>query len=336
MVCVTGCSAPLQPDPVQSIFGVFMKFKVNGVRGAVTAGVAAVGLMACGGGTQIESFNPNEIIAMGDEASFIETDGTKYTVNGVVFDTATPPVGTVTCTANQIWVQQLGYSYGMGFTEGRCPGTGTAVVGIMLARPNFRVSDLTAQVNTFLGRPVSNRQLVTVMIGVNDIIDAANNAADPVAVVEAAGTQVGAEIVRITDRGAKVIVSTVPDVGLTPYAINLGSAKVAQLSELTARFNTRLRLKLQDVRDGGRAVGLVLADELVAAMVRFPASYGLTNTTQPACVTAALPNCSALSVEPAASGVSYAWLWADATRLGPNAHNRLGTLAVNRARSNPF
>ena len=149
----------------------------------------------------------------------------------------------------------------------------------------------------------------------------------------------------ITDRGAKVIVSTIPDVGLTPYAIarevtNPGS--IARLSELTEKFNTKLRLKLRDVRDGGRAVGLVLADELVLSMSRFPATYGLINITEGVCSTA-LPGCdmttlltTTLNPAPAATSYGNDCLWADETHLGANAQNRLGALAVSRARNNPF
>lgn len=314
-----------------------MKFTVNLMRGA--AAVVAMALLAsCGGGTQIESFVPQRVVALGDEASLINTDGTKYTVNGVVFDTATPPVGTVECSANQVWVQQLAYSFGFAFPG--CATAGYNANGLMLATVGATSEGLASQVDIYLGGDVNNKDLVAVMAGVHDIIDALN-AADPTAAAEQAGIRVGAQVVRITDRGAKVIVSTVPDVGLTPFAANLElttPGSIARLSDLSARFNTRLRLKLQEVRDGGRAVGLVLADELVLAMTRFPASYGVTNLSEPACV-ATLPNCSGLSADldpDAAATYGYDWLWADATRLGPNAQSRLGTLAINRARSNPF
>lgn len=316
-----------------------MKFTVNPMR-SVAAGLAMVLLASCGGGTQIESFVPQRVIAFGDEASLINTNGTKYSVNGLVFDTATPPVGTVECTANPVWVQQLAYNFGLAFAD-RCPSTGFNANGVMHAAVGAKAADVSSQVDMFLATDAfGSKDLVTVMAGVHDIIDALN-AADPVAAAEQAGTLVGAQVVRITDRGAKVIVSTVPDVGLTPYAINLElttAGSQVRLSDLSARFNTRLRLKLQEVRDGGRAVGLVLADELVLAMTRFPTTYGITNLTEPACV-AALPNCSGLSADldtDAAATYGYDWLWADATHLGPNAQSRLGALAVNRARSNPF
>ena len=334
-----------------------MNFKVNVMRSAAAAGLAVVMLASCGGGTQIESFVPGRVIAFGDEASLIEVGGAKYTVNGVVFNTTVSPSvpadpKVVDCTTNQIWVQQLAYSYGLAFgrtvngvDEDRCLGTVTNRNGVMMAEAGVGVAGVTTQVTNFLaGNAFASNDLVTVMVGVHDVIDALDQA-DPIAAVEQAGTQVGAEVVRITDRGAKVIVSTIPDVGLTPYAIarelnNPGS--IARLSELTEKFNTKLRLKLRDVRDGGRAVGLVLADELVLSMSRFPATYGLINITEGVCSTA-LPGCdmttlltTTLNPAPAATSYGNDCLWADETHLGANAQNRLGALAVSRARNNPF
>lgn len=324
-----------------------MKLKWKSLSSAAMAGVALALLASCGGGTQIEAFSPTRIVAFGDEASVINLDGSKYGVNGVVFDTTvTPsvPASPVTplCTSNQVWVQQLAYAFNLAFKD-RCPSTVTNANGVMMAAVGAKVADVTAQVDSFLATDTfSSHDLVTIMVGVNDIKDALN-APDPIAAVEAAGTQVGAEVVRITNLGAKVIVSTVPDVGLTPYAINLEATTpgtVAQLKDLTKRFNTKLRLKLQDVRDGGHAVGLVLADEIVLNMTLFPSIYGVTNLTQGACLsTAVLPACDVTTVNeavPATPTYANDWLWADDYRLGPNAQNRIGSAAAGRARSNPF
>jgi outer membrane lipase/esterase len=334
-----------------------MNFKVNVMRSAAMAGVAVALLASCGGGTQIEAFVPRRVIAFGDEASLIEPDpgfagqGRKYTVNGVATDatTALPVVPTQrVCATNQVWTQQLAYSFGFAFPD--CATAGYTANSVMRAQAGAQVAQLTAQVTSFLASDAfGSNDLVTVMVGTNDIIFAAENSADPVAAVQAAGTQVGAEVVRITDRGAKVIVSTVPSLGFAPYAISRETTTpgtVARMSNLSEQFNTALRLKLREVRDGGRAVGLVLADELVLAMTRNPAGYGVINITLPICPTTganALPNCDMTNITPAAidptgttTTYGYDWLWADDRHLGANAQTRLGSLAVSRARSNPF
>lgn len=320
--------------------------------GLTATGLAAALLASCGGGTQIDSFAPQRIVVFGDEASLVnaDADGTKYAINAVMFDTtvtpSVPKVPTeIACVGNQMWTQQLAYSYGLGFA-GRCTTDGMTRNGVMLAANGARVADVNAQVTSFLaGDAFNGKDLVAFMVGVNDIkavIEAGLDADAAVAAVEAAGTAAGSEVVRITDRGAKVIVSTVPNLGFSPWAAareltNPGT--IAQANLLTARFNTRLRLKLQDVRDGGHAVGLVLGDELVLAMWNFPTVYGLVSTTKKYCA-AALPNCSVVTPD-TANGVvntSYGadYLWADDYRLGTNAQNRIGASAVNRAHSNPF
>lgn len=357
-----------------------MKFKLDVMRGAVLAGLAMTLLASCGGGTQIEAFVPRRLISFGDEASLIvpSADGkpdhaSKYAVNGVAFQDVVPPatvsVGPkspvdLACTSNQIWVQQLAYSYGLAFAGNRCPGTIASPNGLMFADVGKKVADLKLQIDDFLvqGYVFASNDLVTVMMGTNDIIalyesqpDPANNAAALIDAAERAGTEVGAQVVRITDRGAKVLVTTIPSLGFSPYAAaeelaHPGEGRSAFLATLSERFNTKLRLKLEDVRDGGRAVGLVLVDDLVLTMTKFPTNYGLNATyfNDPACkpVTlgvvwslAELLNCNMTNVveaDMAARTYGSDRLWADGTHLGAAAQGRIGSLAVTRARNNPF
>jgi len=342
-----------------------MKFKLDVMRSAVMAAVAVAMLESCGGGTQIEAFAPKRVISFGDETSLIEVDsahpgqGRKYTVNGVEFftDTSVSPSVVIPvvptnpkCASNAIWVQQLAASYSFAFTE--CADSGTVTTSKMQAANGAKAADLAGQIDLFLAGDagtLASNDLVTVMAGMNDVIALYLSQPDPtvnpgplVDAARQAGIEVGAQVVRITDRGAKVIVSTIPDMGLSPFAVaeeaaHPGEGRAALLSQLSTELNTRLRLKLQDVRDGGRAVGLVLADELVLAMYRSPAAYGLTNVTQGAC-TVVLPTCDQTTTQDSVAGQSYGgyWLWADDRHLGPAAQSRLGSLAVSRARSNPF
>lgn len=320
-----------------------MKLKLNlmpVMRAAGLAGVVMALLASCGGGTQIESFVPDRIVVFGDEASLIETDpafageGRKYTVNGIELDAAGALTANRKCAINAIWVQQLAYNYGFAFPE--CATTGYAVNGVMRAQANSTVAMMSAQIDSYIASPgFTGKDLVTVMVGTHDIVAAAG-AADPVAAARAAGVAVGEQVVRITNQGAKVIVSTVPDVGATPA----GRAQATLLSELTKQFNTELRLKLQEVRGGGHSAGLVLGDELVLTMMKYPTVYGVVNLTDAACVTT-LPDCDQrpayLSETPDARTTRAGdWLWAGPYQLGANAQSRLGTLAVNRARTNPF
>lgn len=143
------------------------------------------------------------------------------------------------------------------------------------------------------------------------------------------------EVNRLVAAGARVIVSTTPDVGLTPYALAEKAAhtdtdRAALLTTLTSEFNAGLRTT---VLNDGRYVGLVLADEMVQAMTISPSSFGLGNIKDAACAVA-LPDCTTATLVSSADAAT--WLWADDLRMAFNAQNRLGILAINRARNNPF
>jgi outer membrane lipase/esterase len=107
------------------------------------------------------------------------------------------------------------------------------------------------------------------------------------------GERLAAQVNRLTDLGVKVIVSTVPDMGLTPFAIAQKAAftdtdRAALLTRLTAALNGRLRV---NILNDGRFVGLVLADEMVQVMNKSPVSFGLTDAVTPICTTP-LPDCT--------------------------------------------
>jgi phospholipase/lecithinase/hemolysin len=332
-----------------------MKFKGSVMRNVVMAGLAVGLLASCGGATQVEAFEPKRIIAFGDENSVIDdtatpNNGRKYTINGIKYqaDGTTPVVPTtLNCAANPIWIQILGGTYNMQFNECRDPATTGVQPSRILAVSGAKVSDLAAQIKKFTDSDTfSTNDLSTLLIGTNDIRAVYDSSlADPSlssdalkAAAGAAGTAAGAEVIKLANLGTKVIVSTLPNLGSSAFAYSEELARPGQgrgqlLSDLTAEFNTRLRLKLEEVPNGGRSVGLVLADDLVRTLVLFPSTYSLSNVTTAAC-TVDLFQCTVLTL-PTGVGPS-AYLWADGLHLGPNGHSRIGDQAVTRARNNPF
>ena len=296
---------------------------------------AAAVLAGCGGGQQGERFGAARVLAFGDESSVIDAAGRKYTINALQADT-----GALDCTANPLWIQTLASSFGLVFRE--CPGLVADASSRILAVPGAKSTDLAEQIDAFLAEPQSfnGGDLVTVLIGQNDILElyAGYDGSNPgglVAAAEALGSQVSAQVVRITDRGAKVIVATVPDLGLTPFARGEGPERAALLSNMTRRYNIALLLALPN--DGHR-IGLVRSDDQVRNLVANPS--GLANVTDAACLPGApLPNCNAATLTTDGNGVAATanrWLWADATHLSPIGHANLASSAVQRAHNNPF
>ena len=310
---------------------------VRKVLGAAAL-VALTGLSACGGGSaQIDPFTPSRIVTFGDESSYIDPQGRKYTVNGI-----DPATGLQNCALNPIWVQYLASSFGLSYPQ--CdPNHLAAPQGLMQAVPGSKVADVAAKVDQFFAANFfTNKDLVTVMAGTNDVLEIYNQfpAQNRDALVDEAkrrGKALADVINRIANANGRVIASTLPDMGTTPFAgsesLSHGDINRAELlSSLSDAFNTSLRVAL--INDG-RLIGLVLLDETTQGIAKFPSAFGISNATDPAC----LPNvtilsCTTATIFPGATGDT--WLWATNVLLGSGGQSRLGSLAISRAHNNPF
>lgn len=321
------------------------------MRRAALAVAGSLLLVSCGGGDQVERFVPTRVLAFGDEHSvMVESDGvaapkftSKYTINFRAEPTEAAPSPSIDCTQLPIWTQIVANSYGLPFPE--CLGTATATPSRILATPNARVAgtnSVTAQIDSFItshDRPdrFSNKDLVTVMAGMHDILalhaqigsapaDLPYTMNDALRDAGAAGAALAAQVNRIAEAGGKVLIATVPRVGYTPF----GQTDATQLNALTDQFNERLRVNLLN---DGRRIGLVLADQNIRAVVE----AANLNVTAPACTGDALTDvlqCDSKTLE--AGATPSTWLWADRLHLSPAGHSNIGSLAVARATGNPF
>jgi lysophospholipase L1-like esterase len=327
--------------------------KQNGWVRIGAALLAATLLASCGGGTQVERFVPRRLLSFGDEASVL-TAGTsaKWSVNAVVYDNTTNPATPTTqldCNTNPIWIQMVAGTFGLVF--GECSVSGAVVTARTFATVGAGVNDVASQITQFTsGDSLSNTDLVTVMAGANDIVALyqqypGQGTNELQAAAAAAGNALGAQIIRLADLGAKVIVSTAADQGLTPYAVKedlTNPGRAAFLTALSFQFNAALRLKLEEVKEGGKSVGLVVFDERLQDMVRNYPNYSLANINTAACLTtAALPNCTVTTLKKVpesgtVDATAYSWLWADDLHFSPAGHSQLGSMAASRAVNNPF
>jgi hypothetical protein len=304
-------------------------------RFGLTAVVAATLLAGCGGGTsQYEPFLPDQYVAFGDESSVILADGRRYTVNPLTTE------GAIDCATEPIWTQAVANQYSFVFQECN-PGNSAAVKAEMRAVAGARVDDLKTQIDNQIARGgFAAKSLVTVLVGANDVLDLyatypQQTEEQLAAELGARGTRLGQQVNRLVELGVRVIVSTVPDMGLTPYALAekdkfSDTDRSALLTRLSAALNSKLRTT---ILNDGRFIGLVLADEAVQSVSKFASSYGVSDATTAVC-TVALPDCSTQTL--VASGTSAPWLWADDRHLAYGGQLRLGTLAVARATGNPF
>lgn len=316
-----------------------MKFRevlCRSARGVLAAVTVAV-LAACGGGERVDPFVPQKIVAFGDESSFIDTDGRKYTINAMNSD------GTaVDCTNNVIWVQYLAASFGMGFSQ--CPA-GREVRATTLAAKGAKVADVATVVQNYIANnTIGSKDLFTVYAGQNDLIEIYElvptgqiTAAEAVARAEAAGTALAQQVNALAVAGGRVLFVPIPDVSLTPYG---RQRDAALLKTMSAQFNTKL---ISAVINDGRAIGLVSAEEMSQVIAVNPALFGYTNVTDAACLEdksfLAAVGCRALDselVSDATGNKGATFFWAGDRYMSPAAHARLGGIADTRTRNNPF
>jgi lysophospholipase L1-like esterase len=314
-------------------------FAKGSTRAALRAGalVGALLLGACGGGgTQTNSFRATRVIALGDESSVINNDGGKYTVNALIAGSNSA----LDCTSNLLWVQLVASTYGLVFPQ--CASGVPDPASRIYAANGAVVADLSAQIDAYLTNGgAQSGDLVTVLVGANDVVgqfvqyptvgedQLASN-------LEAAGTELANQVNRLADLGVKVLVSTIPDIGLTPYAGDRSTGSTdgnpPLLSRLSTHFNDAL---LANLTNDGHKIGLIQLDEYLRSVdTSSRAGNGpYAETTKPSC-TVPLPRCTTNTQVPEAVGAS--WLWADPRRISPTGQSALGSLASTRAHNNPF
>jgi outer membrane lipase/esterase len=315
-------------------------------RNGVVSLVAAAALTSCGGGSQLVTFAPTRFIAFGDEASVMDNTGRKFTVNALKTDSTA-----LDCSLNPIWIQALTTYYGLVFSQCN-PAAVATPTAFIRAAANAKVADVVAQVDAQVAAGGFNgNDLVTVMAGTNDILAQYKQyPAVPYdqlkANVEAAGALLSTQVNRIAALGGKVIISTVPDLGLSPFALaekaaNTDIDRAAILVALTKSFNDKVIVGLVN---NGRTTGLIFTDELVQTMVKFPTNYALSNVIDAVCDTTKAPLVSACTTQTLVPLVAPSTitptgdthLWADSVQLSTAGHRNFGALAVTRARGNPF
>jgi phospholipase/lecithinase/hemolysin len=299
-------------------------------------GALCLGLIAaCGGGTsQYEAFIPKRLLVFGDDTSTLTPTGRKYGVNGV------DGAGVVDCTQQPIWVQSVASQYGFSFAE--CNPTFAEPMAFMRAGVGAKVADVAAQVEAQVAAGgFREKDLATVLAGTNDIIELyqqypGRSVGSLLDESRARGRQLALVVNRLVELGVKVVVSDLPDVGLTPYAATqkaldlTGLDRANLLTQLTTAFNEQLGVSV--VLDG-RYVGLVQAQLRFQAVSVSPSSFGLSNITDVVC-TVELPNCTTDTLVSGATLSGY--LWADDQHLAPTGHSQLAALAIDRAARNPF
>ncbi|MBK9682431.1 MAG: esterase [Betaproteobacteria bacterium] len=305
----------------------------------VAAGLLAVAALvaACGGSTsQYEPFIAQRVFAFGDETSVLTGspagNGLKYSINGLDSE------GNVDCRLNVTWVQSVASLYG--FVPAECNPNGLEPKAYIFAEAGATVDDVTRQVARAalqVDNQFGDKDLATMLAGANDVLElyARYPAESRDALLNEArsrGRQLALAVNALVKLGARVVVSDLPSLGLTPFArkeraLHTDTDRAALLTDLTTAFNEQLGV---NILLDGRYIGLVQADLQFRAIADNPGSL---NVTEGAC-TVAVPLCSTATLVPGATAFTH--LWADDTRMSGFGQSQLATLAIDRASRNPF
>lgn len=305
----------------------------------VAAGLLAVAALvaACGGSTsQYEPFIAQRVFAFGDETSVLTGspagNGLKYSINGLDSE------GNVDCRLNVTWVQSVASLYG--FVPAECNPNGLEPKAYIFAEAGATVDDVTRQVARAalqVDNQFGDKDLATMLAGANDVLElyARYPAESRDALLNEArsrGRQLALAVNALVKLGARVVVSDLPSLGLTPFArkeraLHTDIDRALLLTDLTTAFNEQLGV---NILLDGRYIGLVQADLQFRAIADNPGSL---NVTEGAC-TVAVPLCSTATLVPGATAFTH--LWADDTRMSGFGQSQLATLAIDRASRNPF
>ena len=302
-------------------------------------------------------FLPRRLFALGDETSLITDsidanglhDGFKYSLN----DRSTT-VARGHCLRLPTFVQALAAHYAMAFAA--CNPDAVTPNAFMLAMAGATVEGASNGLAAQAARipALDADDLVSVMIGANDLLAleadvAAGRLTASQAQAEASrlGAAVAEQVNALLAAGARALVFTVPDLGLTPWARAAELARpgaASLLSDLSNLFNGYLRTRIDARRFDGRNFGLILVDEAVQGVVAAPSGFQAyldapANVADVACTTASAVNCIAgtgvaTTLVPGATARSH--LWADDRHFGPGLHALIGQQLVDRLKNLPF
>jgi outer membrane lipase/esterase len=309
-------------------------------RAALVAALASSALIAgCGSGSVFSSLIPTRIAVFGDGMSDVgQLAGARYTINDAT---------------NYVWPQRVAISYGLTLTAKSAGGLG-------YAQGNARIMlkpDAAGIAATPTVQEQMNAFLASNTIGASDVVMIGGGHSDIIVQMQAflAGSQTEAQMLANVAQAAKdlatltrqlvaaggthVVLTGVYNMGKSPWATSIGQDTL--LSTASTKFNEAL---LTAVVDLGNNVLFADAAFTFNLVVNQPASYSITNTTDPICTTLDAGNglgigagkinsatCTSSTLVAGATAVSYAF--ADPVYFAPNAHEQFGLAAYTRMKS---
>lgn len=251
------------------------------------SGRALVASLALSVVAAAESKPFSKIVTFGDSLS---DTGNAFLYTGGFYP-ASPPNAPGRIGNGKIWVEHLADSLGMKLNlENQY-----AVAGARTDHDNFMVNfglplantGLKSQVEEFLADSgpggADPNAIYTVWIGANDIFTTLTFGGNMNLTVYNAIQNTAQAVGTLASHGARhIVVANLPDLGLTPFGLALGSGFSQQLSGLTNAYNAGLAQALNTLDGYGIRTIRIDAAGLIREIAADPAAFGLVNVTDQA------------------------------------------------------
>ena len=295
----------------------------------VLAACALVLLAACGSSSKYDEFIPTRIVSIGDQLSYIGTNGyDRFTVNNVSGETS---------EVNN-WVLQLAADYGLVFNPATSAWATNNPTLNLVSNLETQLSGVTAQSGDML---VANAGMADIISWTNQVLTGTKTTTEALTAISAAGSSYQSLVLAQQIHYKHILILNAYDLKDSPYASdNLTNARVSSytstfnsgltgirgfLHDMTRTFNTAL------IRNAGTFAagsGVRLFDVETLFLNANLYGTGITDLTSRACPTTSATNCKHGST----SGTSTAdlnanyntLLFADDTFPTPIAHRMLG------------
>ena len=244
-----------------------------------------------------------------------------------------------------VWVQDLATDLGLpepqpslrGGTDFAYGGAETGQEGLHTQTP----ADLPSQFVQFAATNPAPQPdaLYTLSIGANDVSDAVSAyPTDPAAatadISQAVGNEVGFIAALAADGARNFAILNVPDLGVTPTETAKGPATAGLATSLSALYDADLSAALRSLTTTlPLNIHLVDTFDLLDQAVAAPASFGLTNVTQPVWTGTYDDPASGTLNAAGAAGAGY--LFFDGLHPTATGHDLLASAALNSLQSPP-
>jgi len=273
---------------------------------------SAAWLAACGSGSVYHALKPTRVISVGDGFADVGQNGYRFTIND----------------GSPNWTQQLAINYGQTLASSKQDGWSYAQGYAHVATPDTtsgtHAPSVQSQIDQVLARgSLTDTDLVLVGGGIADIVDAVNAtgiSAQTTSAVEAAGTALGAQVIRLVKAGAThVVVAGVYNLGVSPWARGLHQSKDENedITKLTDAFNNALKLAI--AKQGSN---VLYVDTALFFNLAYNAKY-VANVTDPVCATPDVTTCTNDTLisgsDPSKPTDPTKYLFADGLYFTPNA-----------------